>query len=302
MEEKESMLNEVKDVVSEGLKRRFGDPIIGTFIVTYIIYHWKIFFYVFSSDSIDYRIGAISELIWKWDGIVIPFAVSIIILFFAPVLFEKPYKILEKHRVNRINRVLEADERLRPHLLTIQSLESKLESERSRLDSANALINEKDNTVSAQQQTIKILQNEADSLRNEVIRLQTHNEQKSARAPSEEAPSAHSLMNEMGIDSDLLTKNGREFRDHNKFDDSKVIKFYEDAITKLTKRIFDSLSNSNAVKEVERVFDSYVQNQRYIEATKAIERVKLVPTISPKEAILVNVVISLIGKLASFTK
>jgi|GEM_PF-6135521 len=73
------MENTIEDL-KKVLMKRFGDPVIGTFIIAWIATNWQlILILIFSNSSIEYRTNLIKECYLDWTcGLLIPLGISLL--------------------------------------------------------------------------------------------------------------------------------------------------------------------------------------------------------------------------------
>ena len=82
------MIEEVKKSVYENAKERISSPILGSFAIFFLGYHWKVWVLLFWSD--EKGMSKIEELRAVWpnskDDFVIPAIVSLVFVFGYPFL------------------------------------------------------------------------------------------------------------------------------------------------------------------------------------------------------------------------
>ncbi|MDG0816453.1 kinetochore Spc7 family protein [Bdellovibrio svalbardensis] len=142
----------VDDLMPEALKNRFGDPILGTYSVSFIIYNWRIFVLLLSDKNVDQKIGDIGRLLhpsfaWGspvyefifpniWTFICHPFVTPLIfaawILFGMPYYFRRLYQWLLKRKVLATNDRYSEETKLSPIAKKISDLEERLNKELQR--------------------------------------------------------------------------------------------------------------------------------------------------------------------------
>lgn len=172
-------INDLKDSTVEVLRSRLGDPIIGSYFLSFSIIHWQIFIYLFSSLEAGQKVTKIKEIITPQlplitenktefifsiisHPIVIPIYVAFFYLFLFPLITKKALKIILMNKVELENDRFEAELKLSPIQLQISQLEERLTREVDRVNNLN-------NLKSSHEETIRLLKEENEKLKDEMI-------------------------------------------------------------------------------------------------------------------------------------
>ncbi len=142
-------LTVVKDSTVETLKTRLGDPILGSYIISFLILNWEAALYLFSDKDVSEKITSIKEILYptltNFDESKIGWILSIIFhpfilpalftafyLLLFPLIFRKAHQLILKYKVSSENDRFKAEEMLSPIHKKINELQIQLERETQR--------------------------------------------------------------------------------------------------------------------------------------------------------------------------
>lgn len=87
----------------DSAKERLKNPIVGTYICSFLMYNWKaIFILMFSKKSIEENILKIENDYFKWENFVVPFVMLVVYTFLVPWLMIKVDALLKNIKEQRI--------------------------------------------------------------------------------------------------------------------------------------------------------------------------------------------------------
>lgn len=154
---------EFKNSTLESAKNRFSDPLIGNYLITFIIYNWKIFLYIFSGYDTSEKILQIEKILefnfekinffldfilyLAFHPILFPFYVSLFYIFIYPKITKPLRETFLDYIVQRKNETYAANEKLTPIEIKISDLEQKLSREVERNNTTNDAIKDKDRII-----------------------------------------------------------------------------------------------------------------------------------------------------------
>ncbi|MGG6099181.1 hypothetical protein [Pantoea allii] len=87
-------INEVKKSVSQSISERISNPIVSSFIISWIIFNWQIILILLFSDrNIEIKIGAIIAVGSWFNSLISPLFSSALYVIAIPYVLEQAYKI-----------------------------------------------------------------------------------------------------------------------------------------------------------------------------------------------------------------
>ncbi len=142
--------------ILEPIKKRFSDPIVGTYIVSFAIYNWKIWIYLFSSLDVNAKVLSITQMLqlsnlddyFTFAAIKIllinqytcPLLFTIFYLFVLPKKFLFAYNYLIDLKINNSNERFKRERQLLPVSEHIALLNEKLQNEIYNSDKKSELV------------------------------------------------------------------------------------------------------------------------------------------------------------------
>lgn len=180
-------LDEIKDSVLDTLKSRFGDPIVGSYFLSFVIINWEILIYLFSSTEASEKVEIIRKIVtpdlpnFSWNNInfyysivshplALPLYATLTYLFIFPIVTKKARKIIIMNKVESENDRFEAEGKLSPIQAKITSLEDRIAREIQ-------LVNNLNDLKSSNEETIRLLKTENTELQNQLNSFQRKNEE-----------------------------------------------------------------------------------------------------------------------------
>lgn len=151
----ENLKTGIDEILDSTLKSRLGDPIIGTYMVSFALYNWQILIQLFSGKNADEKIKAISlalrpslkwppysliniwEILWTTatHPFIVPIYTTIFILFTFPKYFRKFNLTILDNQTTKENDRLKSLEKLNTIARKIESLELGHKAELTILES-----------------------------------------------------------------------------------------------------------------------------------------------------------------------
>lgn len=142
------------DTVEEGVKRRFGDPIIGSYIVSFFIYNWKLTLILASFKEVDQKILILQGYLREPHVFFVPLIACGLVLFGLPIALRRLYLRLLIQRVTFENDRFDAEQKLSPISKRIKFLEEQNQLERQRISDLNQVIAAQKETIESQRKSI----------------------------------------------------------------------------------------------------------------------------------------------------
>lgn len=165
MAEDKSILEKTLDTINDGLSKRMSDPIISTYSVSFLIWNFKIFIWIFSGHSPDTIITKIEEILSTKSAWGVPLIATSLILL-MPHIFHKLYTFIEEGKVLSKNARTNAEKKLLSINVLIKGYEKRIQDEIGRTKDALDQVQQKSEDNGRFQKTIEDLEKENTELKN----------------------------------------------------------------------------------------------------------------------------------------
>ncbi|MBX2994595.1 MAG: hypothetical protein KF681_07230 [Bdellovibrionaceae bacterium] len=147
------MVAQVTASAKEAIKGRFGDPVVGTYSFTFLVWNYEVLFFAASDLPVRERISEISRIVSSAQSFLVPAAI-VVGIFSMPHFLPFLYRFIENGRVKKNNVRVHAERDLISHRQEVEFLEKRFQTEVNKVDALNRVISDKDQEIGSLRKTV----------------------------------------------------------------------------------------------------------------------------------------------------
>lgn len=258
------------ELIKEGLNRRFRDPFLSAFSITFLLWNFEIFLYLFSELTVDEKIKQIHNL-FSYSAFLWPILITILITLVFPYVFRRLYSWHETLRVQHANIRTKAESELYTHQVEIEGYKKQVSKEIEKNEELQVLISEKDQTIGSLNTELRNVEKNLGELKEKYENQEPEQRIVSARPSKiiQQTSAFISALEKLKLDPDLHMQ-PRDFAEKKNVSPQDTIKQYITSAQQIVSQITKNNSQSQIVETQIYNFNTAIKAENYTNANLAI--------------------------------